>query len=361
MAPRWRRRLIAVGGALLALVLLVSVAVVGVRWWQERHRTDLERALAYAPSDSQRFSWTDWAAVRADLGADLDDRSSAEDVEEFLSEGYDADLTSGSAMVESATVLQQAFGFSPADVQWELLAQASAGAVLVLGLPDELDVDALGDGFEELGYERPDDETGVWNGGEELVAQIAGSNGGDLSPQFQYLALDADRHLLLASDGGPYLREAVRDLDDELDDEGLRDAAGAVGEPLSAAVYTGDIACRSLAMSQADEDAQGTADQLVAAAGGVDPLSGFAIAAEPSGDVRVAMSFENDDQARRNADSRAELASGPAPGQGGDFSDRFELGPVTADGRVVTMQLRPLDDNPVLSDLSTGPVLFASC
>ena len=361
MAQPWSRRLTVVAGAGLVLVLLAAVAVVGWRWWQDRHRTDLERAVAYAPSDTARFSWTDWAGVRAELGADLDDRSSAEDVEAFLSEGFDADLTSGSAMVDSATVLQQAFGFSPADVSWELLAQSTTGSVLVAGLPDDLDVDALGDDFEALGYERPDEDTGVWDGGEQLVAQIAASIGGTLSPQFQYLALDGDRGLLLASDNGPYLRGAVDGLDDDLDDEGLADAAGAVGAPLSAAVYTGDFACKSLAMAQADEDDQGTADQLVAAAGGVDPLTGFAMAAEPDGKVRVALAFEDDDRARRNADSRAQLAAGPAPGQGGDFSDRFELGPVTADGRVVTLELTPVDDSPVLSDLSTGPVLFATC
>ena len=114
-------------------------------------------------------------------------------------------------------------------------------------------------------------------------------------------------------------------------------------------------------MSQADEDDQGAAEQLVAGTDGVDPLSGFAMAAEPDGQVLVAMSFENDDQARRNADSRAELAAGPAVGQGGDFADRFDLGEVTADGRVVTMRLDPVEGNPVLSDLSTGPVLFATC
>jgi hypothetical protein len=350
-----------VGGAALVVVLLAVAAVAGVRWWQDRHRTDLERALAYAPSGTARYSWTDWAGVRRELGADLDDRSSAEDVEQFLSDGFDADLTSGSAMVESATVLQQAFGFSPADVDWEVLAQSDTGSVLITGLPDGLDVDELADGFEALGYERPDDDDGVWNGGEELVARIAESNGSTLSPQFQYLALDGDRHLLLASDNGPYLREAVGEVDDDLDDDGLRDVAMTVAEPLSAAVYTGDFACRSLAMAQADEDDQSTADQLLAQAGRVDPMTGFAMAVEPDRQVTVAMAFETEDQARRNADSRAKLAAGPAPGQGGDFSERFTLGPVTADGNVVTMQLKPVDESPVLSDLSTGPVLFATC
>ncbi len=357
MAQPWRRRLTVVAGAALVLALVAAATVVGVRWWQDRNRTDLERALGYAPSGTVRFSWTDWADVRSKLKSDVDADSSPEDVESFLNDGYDADLTSGSAMVESASLLQERFGFSPADVEWELLGQSPAGSVLVLGLPDSLDVGELGDTLASLGYARPDDDTGVWTGGEELLARIGA--GGTISPQFQNLALDPDDHLLLASDSTSYLRGV--DGGDDLDDEGLRDVADAIGEPLSAAVYTGDFACKSLAMAQADEEDQSAADQLVAQTGGVDPMTGFAMAAEPDGQVLVAMSFENDDQARRNADSRARLAAGAAPGQGGDFADRFELGKVTADGRVVTMRLEPVEDSAVLSDLSTGPVLFATC
>ena len=73
------------------------------------------------------------------------------------------------------------------------------------------------------------------------------------------------------------------------------------------------------------------------------------------------MSFETEEQARDNADSRAALAAGRRPGQGGDFADRFTLGDVVADGTVVTMELEPRDGAYVLSDLSNGPVLFATC
>ena len=73
------------------------------------------------------------------------------------------------------------------------------------------------------------------------------------------------------------------------------------------------------------------------------------------------MSFETEEQARTNADTRAELASGPAPGQGGEFADRFTLGEVSADGTVVTMDLEPVEGAFVLSELSSGPVLFATC
>jgi hypothetical protein len=77
--------------------------------------------------------------------------------------------------------------------------------------------------------------------------------------------------------------------------------------------------------------------------------------------VRVAFEFDGSDVARTNADTRAVLARGPAPGQGGSFRDRFTIDAVTAEGSLVVMRLTPRAHAYVLSDLSTGPVLFATC
>ena len=82
---------------------------------------------------------------------------------------------------------------------------------------------------------------------------------------------------------------------------------------------------------------------------------------QPDGHVRVVLSFENEDQARSNADPRARLAAGPAPGQGGSFADRFRVRSVTAGGSDVVLDLVPTAGSYVLSDLSTGPLLFATC
>ena len=139
--------------------------------------------------------------------------------------------------------------------------------------------------------------------------------------------------------------------------EMIESSAGA----LSAAIYDGDHACTALAMSQADPSDRAQAEQLVAEAGAIDPVTGFAMSIRPGGEVRVVMAFTSDEQARANADSRAVLAAGPAPGQGGDFSDRFAISSVTGDGDLVTMALRPVAGAFVRSDLSPGPVLFATC
>ncbi len=83
---------------------------------------------------------------------------------------------------------------------------------------------------------------------------------------------------------------------------------------------------------------------------------------EPDGSLRVAFEFADDAEAHANADTPARpSARGPAPGQGGTFGDRFRVTSVTADGSLVVLHLAPRAGASVLSDLSTGPLLFATC
>jgi hypothetical protein len=341
--------------AVAAAVLLLAAATGGVLWWRAAGGTDLERAVALAPGGADRISWTDWAAVRDELGADVSASSSTDELTAFLDRGYEADLTSGSALLESAALLHERFGFSPASIDWELLSQSAEGAALTIQLAGSTDVEELGDRLEELGYERPDSGDDVWSAGPDLLASI----GPELTPELQYVALDADERLLRASDTQTFLERALAGGGDQ--QEAVDEVVAATGEPLSAAVYTGSHACQALAMSSADPADQAQAEQLVREAGEVNPVTGFAMSAQPGGEVRVVLAFESEDQARANADSRSVLARGPAPGQGGDFADRFGVRSVTAEGDLVTLALEPREGEYVLSDLSTGPVLFATC
>ena len=68
-------------------------------------------------------------------------------------------------------MLQQRFGFSPASADWELFSQSDQGAVVMLHLPSSVDLDDVADHLRELGYQEPDDDGGVWQGGEDLVAR----------------------------------------------------------------------------------------------------------------------------------------------------------------------------------------------
>jgi len=322
-------------GTVLVLLLVGSA---GAAWWRASQRSALVTAVALVPADTQRYAWTDWAAVRRTLAEPGLDR--------LLSKGYDADLTSASAMLSSAAALQDALGFSPATVSWELLAQSTSGVVDVIGLTDP---DAVRDAVERAGWTR----TGtVWGDEAGTLTVKLG-----IAPEFSYIAIRDG--VLFASDDADHLASV---LDAEESPAGpIAEVVSALGDPLSAVVYGGDYACGHLAMSQADDVDQAQAASLLKAVDGVDPMTGFAMAVEPDRGVRVAMAFESHARAVHNADARATLAGGPAPGQGGDFGERFTLGRVEARGDLLTMELRPVKGTAVLSDLSNGPVLFASC
>lgn len=345
-----------VRGAVAATCALLVAIGAGVVVWQlvlDDDRSTLERAVAMAPADTARMSWTDWSGVRRDLGLDLDADSSVEQVQELLDLGFDADLTSATALRESAIVMHSQLGFSPASLAWELFSQGPAGAS-VLMRPTSVDLDDVAERLSGLGYEQARGQ--VWESDSEADAITA-----QVTPELAFIVLDADRDLIISSDSRGGLDAAIEAAADEASAPVPDGVLQAIGAALSASIYDGDTACGELAMANADPLEQSEGEELVAQAGRVHPLTGFAIAAQPEGVVRVAMSFESAEQARTNADTRARLASGPAPGQGGDFADRFALGDVSATDDVVTLVLEPVEGSYVLSDLSTGPVLFATC
>ena len=186
-----RRRLWVAGAVLVALVLAVG----GFVWWRGGDRTSFSWAVERAPSGTQRLSWTDWAAVRRHEGADLSAGSSVADLHRFLGRAFDDDLSSTSALVASAPVLQQRFGFSPANADWELFSQSYQGAVVMLHLPSH-DLGAVAGHLRGLGYREPSDPGGVWQGGPDLVTGIDAS----LTPELSYVAVDPDDSVVLTSD-----------------------------------------------------------------------------------------------------------------------------------------------------------------
>ena len=345
--------------AVLALVGVLVVLVAGlVAFRLGDPGTPLQRALDLVPAATSRATWTDWAGVRAELDADVDADSDPAAIDAFLAEAFARDLSSMSALSTSAGVMQEELGLSPATLDWELLAQSDAGAVEVMGVGDDVDTSDLAERLRDLGWDEPAEADGVWVGGPDVLSGV----GATLTPELQHFALLGDQGLVLASDQAPFLEQVLEVVrGDAGGADALADVAGALDAPLAAAVFTGDHACEELAMSQADDDAQAEADQLVAAAGGVHPLTGFAMGLEAGGDVRAVLQVEDADDAPGDAEARSQLAAGPAPGQGGDFSDRFSVEEASSDGREITLELRPADGEYVLSDLTSGPVLFATC
>ena len=346
----------------VSLVIVVTGAVVGRELWRDAHRSGLSEALETVPKSTLRLGYTDWAAVRRELGVPDEDRPTSEVVERFTNEAYDADLSAVSSIDEATAALQEHFGFSPMTAEWEAFAQSSEGATMVLRMPDDFDLDRVVERLEDLGFTEPSRSTGVWQGGIDLVAAIDPT----ITPELQYVAVLADEHLIVTSDQEDYAKEAAAvalgDSDSLGDIASTREVVAKVDDPAAAMVWSGDFACSDLAMSQADEDSQARADAAVADAGGVSPLSGLVMAMAPDRALTVAELFKDSGQAKDNLRPRATLAVGEAPGRGGRFSDDFELVSSRSDGSAVLLELRPREQTGfVLSALDSGPVLFATC
>ena len=350
-----------IGG--LVVVIVAVLGWVGVGWWQRTHRSDLETALREVPGSTQRLSFTNWHAVRAQLGVDGLD-TSGKTLNKWLERAYDKDYSSTSAISDYSPAMTEYFGFSAANTDWEAYAQSEQGAALVLHMESDVDFNDIAKALKSRGFKEPASDDGVWKGGADLISTIDP----ELTPELQYIALLRGRHTIVASDKLAYAGTAARIADghgDSLADEvsDTTDLAGKVGAPIAATLWSKDFACSDLAMTQASASDRRRADQLIASAGKTSPLSGLIMAMSPSRVVTVAEQFESGEQARENLRARATLAVGPAVGRGEDtFSADFKLTASRTEGSTVLLTMKPRDpaDFP-LSSLYDGPVIFATC
>jgi hypothetical protein len=351
----------------LAAGVVVLVLLAGVVAWRVLDRpSTYEQALAALPASTLRATWTDWGQTRREAGGSgVTAGSSRARVQSFLDRAYDLDLTSGSGISGSTAVLAERFGFSPLDAEWEALGQSRRGQVDVLRLDDRVDMAGIERALRRLGYTAPragSGTGGTWAGSPELVAGISA----DLTPVQQNLVVLTEQRLVLMSDDAAYASSAASvvtgSASSMLDDAGVSSLAGTLDEPAAAVQWSSTFACEDLRMGAADPGEQKVADALVADAGPISPLEGLVMAQRADRSLTVGLHFETSDQASRNLQPRVDLASGDAPGQGGSFRDRFRVTSGKASGDDVVLALRPVRrDAQVLSDISTGPVLFATC
>ncbi len=345
--------------AVAVLVVLAVVVVGGLALVRRLDRTPMQKALDLVPASSLRVGFTDWKQVRAQLRPH--GLGSSSGIDAFMSKGYDTDLTAASSINESATALATKYGFSPVNADWEAYAQSRKGAVMVLQMPSGTNMKAIQDNLDKLGYKRPSSDTGVWNGGIDLVAGIDPT----ITPELQYVVVDADKHLVLSSDTSSYAAVAAKVVTGKaasLGDSSVADLASRTPDTAAAFVWPDDFACTDLSMSQAAGDDRALGDRLVSKAGGIDPLSGLVMSMRPDRTVDVAMAFESSRQADDNLRPRAELVVGPAVGRAGSLSDDFKLTRSRTVGSDVVLTLKALQKQGfALSEMDSGPVLFATC
>lgn len=336
------------------VTLVVALIAGGVAWWlAQRERTAFEDALGTLPQRTLRAAYTDWAQVRAavDTGPRLGP---------FLTAAYDRGLSRTSALESNAAQLVDHYGIDLRESAWEMYGQSEEGSVAVLRVDRGTSFDQLRDTLRGLGYGEPESATGAWTGDEELTTSIDPG----LTPVLHNALLVEAERLVIFSDTASYADTTAKVVDGSSDSllETIAGLVDRVDDPAGAILWAEDYACEALTMSTADEPDQTLGEDLVADAGGIDPLSGLLMAGGTAGEVRVVMEFEDSAQADDNLQPRTDLASGASPGLGGSFTDRFSVTSGETDDRFVVLDLEPApDQSALLSAISDGPVLFATC
>jgi hypothetical protein len=342
--------------------LVAALVVGGLAWWLTRGPDGrYADALDTLSEDTLRSSFTDWAAVEERLDVpDVSEAQDREEVDRFLDHAYDTDLVTGSTLLDVIPGLATTFGYSPADAEWEAYGQAREGAVDVLKLNGDVDFDEIADNLEEAGYDPPDEDDGVWRGTGDLVVEFESPM---TTIQINVMLLE-DERLVLTSDSAAFLestRDVVRgDAESLRDVPGVDGLVGAVEDAVSAELWTGDFACEDLSMTKADAADRATGARLVEEAGGVHPLDGLVLARTGGDAATIAMWFDSEADADDDLQPRTDLARGPAPGQGGDFAERFTVESSRVDGQLITMKIRGRTDT-LMGDLGQGPILYATC
>lgn len=343
-------------GLLVGLALLVVAVVAGVGYAVWPRATGLERAAGLLPPDTLRVTWTNWAGLREELGAESVDGEAGE---RFYDAVADRDLST-SSLASSTDLLVQGLGLNPMASDWEMLGQSRDGMVLVMQLAEGTDVEALADRFGRLGFDEPgsDELSGaVWRGGPDVISDVPGL----ATYELQNVAFLADERLLVASEDADHLESVVpvvRGDEDGLDASAVLEH---VDTPLTAVALLEDYACEALSMSSADPEAQAQAEALVEEAGGVTAMTGYLVALGEGERLTIVLDFEDEARAEDNAVAREALAGAEDPAQFVAYPEVFTLSEVSQEGTSVVMTGTAHPEFAPLSNLTEGPVLLATC
>ena len=344
----------------LVVVLTILAGLVASRVFQ--HDSRVERALGTLPGQTLIANFTDWAAVRSELGPTVSSRSEDRLRARLFTRAYDRDYTTTTVLGAFDQEMAPAFGWTVLDSEWEMYGQSKDGAVDVLLMPDGFDFERADRALTTLGYADPDDH-GVRFADDQVLAGVADG----LTPQLSAVALLPHDHLIVTSDVAAYAGLTVDtihgDQESVLDQAGVAATAAALADrSVSALIDIGEHSCEATSFGDADPGQQALAKQLISAAGGVHDTRGLARSIDTEGGLTVVLAYASDAQAEADRDPRVALAKGVAPDQGGTFGERFTVTSADVVGAVLVMELTPRSaDTQLLRDLGRGGLLFASC
>jgi hypothetical protein len=347
----------------IAAALVVATVAVGlVASRAFHHDSRVESALDSLPSQTLVANFTDWAAIRSELGSDVSSRSGPKARRDLYAQAYNRDYTTTSVLNVFDVDMAPAYGWTVLDSEWEMYGQSKDGAVDVLAMPDGFDFDSADDALAKLGYGEPD-EHGVRVADDQKLAAIATG----LTPQLSAVAVLPDDGVIVMSDAATYAGLTVQTIhgnaDSLLHEGSVAEMVAVLADSsVSALLDAGAYACTAAGFDEADPGQQDLARRRIEAAGGISPTDGLTRSIDASGRLTVVMAFDSASTAEADLDARVALAKGEAPDQGGTFEERFSVGSAKVEGSTVVLALTPRSrDTQLLRDLGRGGLLMAAC
>lgn len=347
--------------SVLVPLLVMAAAVVGARWAGGEVSADTRSALTSAldtlPADTQVAGFTDWTRIREVLG--VDGRTAA-DRAALADDAGLRDLSTRSAIGQYAEEMHDAFGWSPADLDWEAYGRAQDGAVMVARLGDSVSFDTVRAHLKELGYSRDGE---VWSGDPD--GAVARSQ---LASTLRAIAVVPGKRLVVAADRAAYVSTVLETIDRDasslLSVRTAADVASALAGADSALLQTGPYSCESTSLDDLGPEVEAQARAAIDRAGTlVDPeFTGRAIDAgsTSSETMRFALGFDSPTVAARQLDVRAALATGPFIGRSGRIEESLVLRSSAVRGSTALLRFRHDPDSTAYMT-GDGPLVFAGC
>jgi hypothetical protein len=348
--------------SVLAPLLVVAVAVVGGRWAGGSRaadtRSSLTSALDSLPADTQVAGFTDWAGIREVLG--LGSARTATARASLTDDASLRDLSTRSVLAQDTETMHDQYGWSAADLGWEVYGQAQDGAAVVARLNGSVSFESVRSHLRTLGY-SPDGR--VWTVDPESSAASA-----ELAGTLAAIALVPRQRLVVAADRATYVSTVLETIDRHapslLSVRSAADVASTLGGAHSVLLQAGPFACRSTSLEDQGVDVEAQARAAIATAGSLvrPEFTGRALdAGTRSREImRFALAFRSTSAAASQLRVRTALASGPFIGRSGRIEDSLMLRASAVRGSVALLRFRHDPDSTAYMT-GDGPLLFAGC
>jgi len=342
-------------------LLVIAAAIAGGRWAGTAVSADPRSALTSAldtlPADTQVAGFTDWSRIRTVLGVGS---TTAADRAALTDDASLRDLSTRSVLGQYTEQLHDAYGWSPADLDWEVYGQAGDGSVMVARLDGSVSFGSVRAHLKALGYSRDRD---VWT-----IDKDSSSARSEFAATLAAVTLVPGQRLIVAADRPAYATTVLgtihRDAPSLLSVRSAADVAGVLHGADTALLQTGGFACRSTSLRDAGTDVQAQARAAIDRSGALvrPTFAGRALDAgsRRSEAMRFALAFRSPTVAAGQIGVRTALATGPFIGRSGRVEESLVLRSSAVRGSTAVLRFRHDPDSTAYMT-GDGPLLFAAC